>query len=90
MRKQIPLIKKAGAFALSLGLMFTLVLPYAIYAEEEGTVTPQTEETNTQEQVKEKENNAELSNIKSIDVTKPVIEDINFEAGKTFEAELTL
>ena len=27
----------------------------------------------------------ELSNIKSIDVTKPVIEDINFEAGKTFE-----
>lgn len=85
MRKQIPLIKKAGAFALSLGLMFTLVLPYAIYAEEEGTVTPQTEETNTQEQVKEKENNAELSNIKSIDVTKPVIEDINFEAGKTFE-----
>ena len=71
--------------ALELGLMFTLVLPYAIYAEEEGTVTPQTEETNTQEQVKEKENNAELSNIKSIDVTKPVIEDINFEAGKTFE-----
>lgn len=85
MRKQIPLLKKAGAFALSLGLMFTLVSPYAIYAEEEGTVTPQTEETNTQEQVKEKENNAELSNAKSIDVTKPVIEDINFEAGKTFE-----
>lgn len=84
MRKQIPLIKKAGAFALSLGLMFTLVSPYAIYAEE-GTVTPQTEETNTQEQIKENENNVELSNVKSIDVTKPVIEDINFEAGKTFE-----
>ena len=77
MRKQIPLLKKAGAFALSLGLMFTLVSPYAIYAEEEGTVTPQTEETNTQEQVEEKENTLETPSTRSFDVNKPVIESID-------------
>lgn len=84
MRKQIPLIKKAGAFALLLGLMFTLVSPYAIYAEEEGTVTPQTEETNTQEQVEEN-NTLETPSTRSFDVNKPDIEKVYFDAvGKTF------
>lgn len=78
MRKQIPLLKKAGAFALSLGLMFTLVSPYAIYAEEEGTVTPQTEETNTQEQVENGKSKADLASARSADITKPVIEKIDF------------
>ena len=78
MRKQIPLIKKAGAFALSLGLMFTLVSPYAIYAEEEGTVTPQTEETNTQEQVGNEKNTVDLASARSADITKPFIEKIDF------------